>query len=370
MASRLLTQLASRIAAARDPVEAACLRAQRGIYLARQGKYDAAQAIVKAIRDEFGARPHAEVTAWISLVEALVHFYSHPGPRARDRLQRAHALSRAMNHPLLVPLCAAWLAHIEFNANRMQPMLQYASEALRLAQPEHHSALARVSLVLADAFHFAGRFDLAKPWYAKVREHALAEGDDAMISAMLHNVAALRTNQVRLADAFGVSLHSEGARALMELESTANYDFGIGTLSLASFLPLVRAQLLVSQGSFAEAIPLFSEALDHDRVENLERREACFFADRAWCHLKLGEPTAALADVERACALDGVAADLDDRASTHARISAVLGALHQPERAAAHAQSAKELLDSHVEYQKKLLQQLQEALVGEQGPGH
>ena len=140
MASRLLTQLAARIAATRDPVEAACLRAQRGIYLARQGKYGEAQAIVDAIRAEFGARPNAEVTAWISLVEALIHFYSQPGPKALDRLRRAHALSRAMNHPVLVPLCAAWLAHIEFNANRMEPMLQYAVEALRLAQPTHHAA--------------------------------------------------------------------------------------------------------------------------------------------------------------------------------------------------------------------------------------
>ena len=135
MASRLLLQLASRIAAARDPVEAACLRAQRGIYLARQGNQAEAQAIVDAIRAEFGARPSAEATAWISLVEALLHFYSQPGPKALDRLRRAHALSRAMNHPVLVPLCAAWLAHIEFNANRMEPMLQYAVEALRLAQP-------------------------------------------------------------------------------------------------------------------------------------------------------------------------------------------------------------------------------------------
>jgi hypothetical protein len=57
-------------------------------------------------------------------------------------------------------------------------------------------------LVIADAFHYAGRFDLAKPWYAAAREHALVEGDDAMISAMLHGVAALRANQVRLANAF------------------------------------------------------------------------------------------------------------------------------------------------------------------------
>ena len=125
--------------------------AQRGIYLARQGKHQEAEAIVSAIRDEFGKQPNAEVTAWVSLVEALIRFYSHPGPKALDRLRRAHALSRAMNHPVLVPLCAAWLAHIEFSANRMEPMLPYAVQALQLAQPTHHAALARVSLVVADA---------------------------------------------------------------------------------------------------------------------------------------------------------------------------------------------------------------------------
>ena len=66
--------------------------------------------MISKVRGEFGVRPNAEVTAWISLVEALIHFYSQPGPKALDRLKRAHALSRAMNHPVLVPLCAAWLA--------------------------------------------------------------------------------------------------------------------------------------------------------------------------------------------------------------------------------------------------------------------
>lgn len=364
MASRLLVQLASRIAAARDPVEAACLRAQRGIYLARQGNQAEAQAIVDAIRAEFGARPSAEVTAWISLVEALNHFYSQPGPKALDRLRRAHALSRAMNHPVLVPLCAAWLAHIEFNANRMEPMLQYAVEALRLAQPDHHAALARVSLVLADAFHFAGRFDLAKPWYAAVRQHALAEGDDAMISAMLHNVAALRTNQVRLADAFHEPQPEETKQALLEAESTRNYDVGIGTLSLLLLIPLVRAQLFMVQGRYAEAVQLFSETLDHENTENLERREASFFAERAWCLTQLGQRTAASADVKAACLRVKNPADPDDLASAHARIAEILEHLGQKEEAAEHRSASKDFLSQHMDAQSKLLAALETALIG------
>jgi tetratricopeptide (TPR) repeat protein len=361
MASRLLTQLASRIAAARDPVEAACLRAQRGIYLARQGKHVEAQAIVDAIRGEFGDRPNAEVTAWISLVEALIHFYSQPGPKALDRLRRAHALSRAMNHPVLVPLCAAWLAHIEFNANRMEPMLQYAIEALRLAQPDNHAALARVSLVIADAFHYAGRFDLAKSWYAAVRQHALAEGDDAMISAMLHNVAALRANHVRFADAFHEHRPDEAKLALLELESTKNYDLGIGTLSLALLIPLVRAQLSMVHGLFAEAVQLYSETLDKQNTENLERREACFYAERAWCYWRLGKFAEAHADVDAAVERLGTQADPDDVASTHARIAEILMEVGEKERSALHRTESIEFRQRHVNGQTELLDQLQSA---------
>jgi tetratricopeptide (TPR) repeat protein len=362
MASRLLAQLAARIAAARDPVEAACLRAQRGIYLARQGKYDEAEAIVKAIRDEFGTRPNAEVTAWISLVEALIHFYSQPGPKALDRLRRAHALSRAMNHPLLVPLCAAWLAHIEFNANRMKPMLQYAVEALRLAQPAHHAALARVSLVVADAFHYAGRFDLARPWYAAVREHALADGDDAMISAMLHNVAALRANQVRLSDAFQEPQPDEAKRALQELDSTSNYDLGIGTLSFALLIPLVRAQLFMAQGHFSEAIPIYSDTLGKSNAGSLKLREACFFAERAWCFIRTGQHEAARADVEAACVRIAIPADHDDVASMHARLADVLNQLGEHERASNHRHQSVDFRRQYSIAQENLLRQLQSAL--------
>jgi tetratricopeptide (TPR) repeat protein len=368
MASRLLAQLAARIAAARDPVQAACLRAQRGIYLARQGKLQQAEAIVRALREEFGSRPNAEVTAWISLVEALNHFYSQPGPQALDRLKRAHALSRAMNHPLLVPLCAAWLAHIEFNANRMEPMLQYAVEALRLAQPDHHATLARVSLVIADAFHYAGRFDLAKDWYAAVREHALADGDDAMISAMLHNVAAFRANEVRLGDAFGVSAPLEAKRALLETQSTENYDIGIGTLSLALLIPLMKAQLLTSVARYDEALAIFVEVLESDSPENLDRRKACFYADRAWCRLQLGDTDAALEDAERACDLTSKPSDPDDLASANARLSEVFRQVGQTERAGGHAQLAKRYRQQHQDLQASLLLRLQADLAGHSSP--
>jgi len=362
MVSRLLTQLASRIAAARDPVEAACLRAQRGIYLARQGKHVEAQAIVDAIRGEFGDRPNAEVTAWISLVEALIHFYSQPGPKALDRLRRAHALSRAMNHPALVPLCAAWLAHIEFNANRMEPMLQYAVEALRLAQPDNHAALARVSLVIADAFHYAGRFDLAKPWYAAVRQHALAEGDDAMISAMLHNVAAFRASKTRLSDSFGAADMNEAARAMMEAESTGNFDVGIGTASLSWFVPLLRAQLLTVEGRYDEAIDLFSHNLASAESQGVTRLLVSFLADSAWCKFKLGLQDAAMEDAYACIGVANEECDPDDLAASLARVAAIMESHGLLEDAAALRARSRVSLRAHVDAQAVLLAMLLQAL--------
>jgi tetratricopeptide (TPR) repeat protein len=362
MASRLLAQLAARIAAARDPVEAACLRAQRGIYLARQGKYDEAEAIVKAVRDEFGTRPNAEVTAWISLVEALIHFYSQPGPKALDRLRRAHALSRAMNHPVLVPLCAAWLAHIEFNANRMAPMLQYAVEALRLAQTGHHAARARVSLVIADAFHYAGRFDLAKPWYAVVREHALAEGDDAMISAMLHNIAAFRASRTRISDSFCAADMEEAARAMLEAESTSNFDVGIGTASLSWFIPLLRAQLLTVEKRYGEAIELFSEHLDSAERQGVARLLVSFYADCAWCKFKLGLSEDALEDAQSCIDVANDDCDPDDLAASFARVAAIFEANGKSDLAAILRERSATSLEAHANAQATLLEDLLQAL--------
>jgi tetratricopeptide (TPR) repeat protein len=244
----------------------------------------------------------------------------------------------------------------------MEPMLQYAVEALQLAQPTHHAALARVSLVIADAFHFAGRFDLAKDWYAAVRHHALAEGDDAMISAMLHNVAAFRANEVRIADAFGEPMPVEAKRALMETESTKNYDIGIGTLSLALLIPLMKAQLLTTAERFEEALEIFVEVLESNSPENLERRKACFYADRAWCYLRTGNTQAAVLDVDEACQRAEDPADADDLAVTNARVAEIVKQLGQEQRAATHKAHALQFREQHVAAQAELLRCLQSAL--------
>jgi tetratricopeptide (TPR) repeat protein len=364
MGSRLLDRIEARIAEARDPVRHACWRAQRAIYLARQGSHDAVVAEVQAIRDAFGTRPQAEVTAWVSLAEAVNSFYSHPGPQALDRLKRAQALARAIGHVELQALCAAWLAHLEFNANRMEPMVQHAAEALRLAGPDHHAALARASLVVADAYHFAGRFDLAKDWYAAVRQHALAEGDDAMISAMLHNVATFRASNVRVSELFSTLDQQQAVFAMLQAQSTQSYDVGIGTVSLSWFVPLIRAQLLTSEGKYEEAAALFSANLGDAKSHGLARLLPSFYSDYAWCCLRLNRVEMARDYLELAIANAQQGCDPDDLATTYARAERIALETGLPSRAAEFREVALSNLEAHKAAQQGLLGLLSRTLEG------
>eukprot|EP01036_Dinobryon_divergens_P018352 gene18352-25000_t len=108
-----------------------------------------------------------------------------------------------------------------------------------------------------------------------------------MISVLLYNISALRSGRIGLDDAFGNGDLEEAAKALVEADSTTNYDQGAGMLSLGSMRDIIRAQLLVVLGRFDEAIGLFDQHLVQARAHGTGHREARFLADRAWCHWNL-----------------------------------------------------------------------------------
>jgi DNA-binding phage protein len=195
-----------------------------------------------------------------------------------------------------------------------------------------------------------------------VRQHALAEGDDAMISAMLHNVAAFRASKIRLADAFGSADMDEAARAMMETESTGNFDSGIGTASLTWFVPLLRAQLLTVKGRYDEAVGLFSKNLSSAERQGVARLLVSFFADSAWCKYKLGQSAAALEDVHACIRVANEDCDPDDLAASLARIAAIMEANAMADEAAILRERARTSLAAHTQTQVELLQNLLTAL--------
>jgi tetratricopeptide (TPR) repeat protein len=228
-------------------------------------------------------------------------------------------------------VCAAWLALSAFNDRRYAEMVSLLRETFELAAADDHQARARASLVLADAFHLAGRFDLARPWYERTRQHATSEGDESTLSAMLHNVAAFRASNVKFADALGTHLSEEARRAALEATSAAAYDHAIGTKSFDQLLPHVVEQLLVADGKYKEAFDHLSRM---DLTGLPARGHATHYADYALCAWKIGERELAEQLMPKALAALELPVDADDAAYTYSRLALLLTESGRVDRAA------------------------------------
>ena len=356
--SRLLTRLDAEIAAQRDPLRADCLRAERAAYLVRQGYADEAKAELGALHQRHDGRPNVEMSAWMNLVESLLSFFSDMGPVALDKMRRARALSEAAGLTQLHALSAAWLAQMDYIRLDLPAMATHLRDSLGLALPENHDARARASLVVAQAYHIAERLDLALPWYSRVREHAAANGDDATISALMHNMASIRYANIRNAAFTGMREHSEGEHALLAAESTWTFDQLAGVKGQGSYVPLLHAQILSLEGRYSEALSLYAEHLQSAMSQGIQRLRGNLLADQAWCRLQLGQRAAALEDAS--AAEDSLAGDgsFDDRAPGFSRLAQVFSALGDQVAAERNERSATEMWLGHSKTQENLLSSL------------
>ena len=170
MNSRLLSTLDARIKTARDPVENACLRAEKAALLARQGRLDAARAELRDLRSRFDSRPHAAVSAWASLAEGLVAYFEDLNASARDKFKRALALSQSFKSPAIEALSAAWLAQADYLAMDFESMTRHLVASFQVAPVTLHSARSRASLVVAEAH--VGKNQVMKRIRARARGRA------------------------------------------------------------------------------------------------------------------------------------------------------------------------------------------------------
>ena len=122
MPSRLLRALEIRIAKCRDPLQNTCLRAEKAALLARQGQLEQARAELAAIHARYDRQPNAVVSAWVSLAEGLIVYFSNLGVAAIDKIKRSLALSEAVGARPIQALSAAWLAQMTFSRLDFGPM--------------------------------------------------------------------------------------------------------------------------------------------------------------------------------------------------------------------------------------------------------
>lgn len=340
MKSRLLSHLDAAIAAASQPVQADSLKAERAGLLARQGQLAEARDIVTALQAHYGPVPHPLVNGWISLAEGLIAHFSDLGRSAHDKIRRAYAVSAAARDRRLNALAAAWLAHMDYGAYDFEAMGRHVKEALQLADAEHHGARARASMIIALAYHFGGQFESAQPWYAKARLHASAEGDEAMLSAVMYNMSGLLADQTRHAVLSGDQDPASVRRAELSLESAGNLDALIGIASLDALVPLHRARVFALQGRWADAVSLFEAHFSDGLLQGLNRMRASLGADLAWCRLQLGQHEQARKDASAAQVAAAHDLDADDRASAHTRLAQFFEHIGEPDVAARHREQA------------------------------
>ena len=318
MYAKLLSDLDAQIKDNPDRVAWARAVCRKASYFARQGQTRSALNAIEKVRAEFASGLDSEVACWLMLAEGILHFFQLEPIEAHDRFRGAYGLAKTFDAKRALPSCAAWMAHIEFNNSDFDSMIRFLDEALSNAPADDYPALGRASLVLADSFHFAGKFVKARPWYEQTRLHATAEEDRSMLSALFHNVAAFRAANVRLADAFGERVPSETNRATMEAASAYNYDAAIGTTSFGLLVPLLQSQLLAVESQFYEALVILA-SIDEKILPM--RLQPMVGVDRAWCSMGLGLMLEGKVLAKSAAALITGEMEPDDLAYTLGRLA-------------------------------------------------
>lgn len=358
MNSRLLGDLEARIAKTRDPVRNACLRAERATVLARQGSIDQARKELDLIRSRHAAAPDAVITAWVCLGEGMVVLYSEPSPQCRDKFLRAHALASACRDRRVRCLSAAWLAHLCYVDQNLPGMLEKVEQVLSEAPQDDDLTIERVCLVVAQAFHWCNRFDLARAWYDRARWHAINIGDEAFLSALMHNMAWLHVAQERRralqSEYVPISTH----QLLLSADVTRNFDQLIGIASLGSLVPMLRAHALSLLDRHHDALEQFQSHIASALAQGISRIECSVLAELAWCQVRCGRSVEALSTAEDARRKLAECKQSDELAATHGRLAQCFRALSSAPEVAFHAEQSNFEWAKHSELQQSALSAL------------
>lgn len=359
LVSRFLQTLSERIAAAQSQVERDCLLADYAAHWARMGKISDSEKLILTLRNRYNTNLVDGLAIRINLAEGLIHHFRDLDILAVGKVRQAYVMSEAACDLDLISTTSAWLAHMEYVSGRVEPMVKHIHRTLATASPENSTALSRVSIVAADALHLAGRIDLARPWYKAAHFYANKEGDEATISALMHNMAWLRSANLRQKILSAQGNTPSGEFALMSTESIENYDEIVGTNSLLSLVPILKAQVLSLLGRYADALQLFETHLPSAIAEGLLRMKCCLLADQAWCRIQLADTAGATSDAELAASSINAETHTDDKASTHSRLANVYRLLGREGQSQKHADLARAAWDSHCSLQALILTKLE-----------
>lgn len=252
--SQLLARLDQKLKIASTAAERAEILARKASYLARIGQFSNARSIVAELREHFGDGHSGHITAWIMLAEGLLHLFENLSPLALDRISRSQLLGLAMKDAPVVAIASAWKAHIEFETSNFESMIKSLQIAISHATDSDHDANARLSMVISDSFLICGESQSAQAWFMRCREHALKDGDQASIEALLYNRAAFGLARLRVERCLSEIDSRRLSLLRMEIASAKNMQNLAEIAALTNFIHLCEARLLILEDKYSLAI--------------------------------------------------------------------------------------------------------------------
>lgn len=259
----LLDQLDAELAEVKDSQSWVKLQAKKAAHFARVGRFLEAKRIVAALRGKHAGDTEGEGVVWVMYAEGLIHFFESYDDRAHDRLFRVRLLADAFALEDIKVLVLAWLAHIEFNRAGYAAVSTLLSDLRDLNVKADHSSpeFARITLTLGDVAAYCGESELSRYWYARARQCAVAQGDDATTAAVLYNKPAMSLFGLRVAFT-NQSLDVESVRFVaMEMEAAHGYQVGARHGAQSQLLFSCQARLHLLAGEYIQAASLFGRIL-------------------------------------------------------------------------------------------------------------
>lgn len=340
MSSRYLSRIDADLREVSLGEAAGVLLTRKAAYLARMGDFRAAASLLNEIRgrDDLYAIP--VVATWVTFVDGVVAFYQDLHDQARDRWNRSRILGSAIDAVDVVASSCAWLAHIAFGRFNIAEFRENMITAAASVRAADHDCLARLYLVVAVACHLAGARNRAVEWYVKSRREALVKGDDATVSSIIYNQAAMDIAYYRWSEMISARDMYTHSTYVPEAESAENFDKLVGVISLEDFTPLLKAQAYSLAGRFDDAARIYRSALQQEPTPTQRRHRGWLLADWAYCCSRLGDADLALNLAAKATGYLDHSVQCDDLAAAHTRLELVFARAGNQELRENHASQA------------------------------
>lgn len=310
--SKLLSALEERIAVESDEYLRAELRAKRAAYLARAGYFEESKAEISAIRLQFGDGRSGRVTVLVMVAEGLLHHYESLGPGALDRLLRAQLLAQAGRDQELIALTSAWKAFFEFERAEFEAAARSIGIAITSAANDDHASRLRIAAVLYTANALCGDSVNAQQQFLRGREHALKEGDQAGLEALLHNKAVFSAARLRAQSCFEeVELHTVNLLRT-EIGSAKNLQQLARIKSLSGYIELADARLATVEGQYEYSLARLETLQGSGPFPKGHFGFDVGLIEQAYCLGRLGRLDEAIARCQTALLSDLSEVDVDD----------------------------------------------------------